>query len=91
MPIEMVTFLHGAAAAGFSIAGLCFVRFWRQSRDTLFLLFALAFWLLAVDRIVLGLVTLANEVQPYVFLLRLAAFCLILFAIYDKNRRPSHR
>lgn len=82
----MVTFLYGAAAMACAAIGLFFYRFWRQSTDRLFLMFALAFWILAIDRTVLGLITLATESRGYVFLLRLVAFCLIIYGIVDKNR-----
>jgi Family of unknown function (DUF5985) len=83
----MVTFLYGAAAMGCALIGLFFWRFWRQSLDRLFLMFALAFWILAIDRTVLGVLAFATEWREYVFLLRLLAFCLILYGIIDKNRR----
>lgn len=83
----MVTFLYGAAAMGCAVAGLFFWHFWRQSVDRLFLTFALAFWMLALDRTVLGLFAFATEWREYVFLIRLVAFCLILYGIFDKNRR----
>lgn len=83
----MITFLYGAAAMGCAIIGLFFWRFWRQSLDRLFLMFALAFWILALDRLVLGTFAFATEWREYVFLLRLTAFCLILYGIYEKNRR----
>ncbi len=82
----MVTFLYGAAAMGFAAGGLYFYRFWRTSRDPLFRLFAIAFWLFAIDRVILGAVPLANELRVYVFALRLIGFCLILWGIYGKNR-----
>jgi hypothetical protein len=83
----MVTFLYGASAMGCAAIGLFFWHFWRQSLDRLFLMFALAFWILTIDRMVLGLLSFATEWRAYVFLLRLLAFCLILYAIADKNRR----
>ena len=83
----MVPFLYGAGAMGCLVAGLFFWRFWRHSLDRLFLMFALAFWMLAIDRTVLGLLAFANEWRQYVFLIRLAAFTLILYGILDKNRR----
>ena len=83
----MVDFLYGAAAMGCMIIGLFFWRFWRQTADRLFLMFALAFWILAVDRVVLGTLAFATEWREYVFMLRLGAFCLILFGIAEKNRR----
>lgn len=83
----MATFLYGAGAMGCAVIGLFFLRFWRQSMDRLFLMFALAFWILAVDRTVLGIVDFVTEWREYVFLLRLLAFCLIVYGIVDKNRR----
>lgn len=84
----MVTFLYGAGAMGFAAIGLYFHRFWRRSGDPLFRLFAIAFWLFALDRVVLGVVPVATELRVYVFALRLLGFCLILYGIYDKNRVP---
>ena len=82
----MVTFLHGAAAMGCITAGLFFLRFWRETQDRLFLMFALAFWMIAADRTVLGLFPTATEWREYVYLIRLGAFCIMLYAIVDKNR-----
>lgn len=83
----MVDFVHGAAAMGSLLVGLFFLRFWRETADRLFLMFALAFWLIAADRTVLGLFATASEWREYVYLLRLGAFCLILYGIVQKNRR----
>lgn len=80
-------FLYGASAMGCAVAGLYFLRFWRESFDRLFLLFACAFWLLAANYAVLGTVQLAHEERVYVYTVRLVAFCLILYGIFDKNRR----
>ena len=44
------TFLAGAIVAGFAVAGLFFLKFWRRPHDQLFLAFTGAFWLLAVAR-----------------------------------------
>ena len=83
----MVTFLYGASAAGCAVIGLFFWRFWRQSMDRLFLMFALAFWILAADRTVLGVWEVGDEWRAYVFMLRLLGFCLILYGIFEKNRK----
>ena len=83
----MALFLYGAAAMAFAVIALYFCRFWTRSRDRLFLYFAVAFALLALDRVVLGLAPFASEFRELVFLIRLLAFCLILFGVYDKNRR----
>ena len=47
--------ITGAIVMGYAVAGLFFARFWRQTRDRLFLIFAIAFWLLGVQRLALAL------------------------------------
>ena len=83
----METFLHGATAMNCAVIGVSFLRFWRQSRDRLFVWFAVAFVILGVERTVLGLLPFATEVREYVYLLRLLAFAVIIYAIVEKNRR----
>lgn len=78
--------LLGALTAGFLVAALHFARFWKQSRDRLFLYFATAFVLLGLNALALGLSTPQGDLRVVVYGLRLAAFLLILYAIYDKNR-----
>jgi hypothetical protein len=80
-------FLQGVVTMGCAVIGLFFLRFWRDSQDRLFHRFAIAFWLLALSYALMGLVTLANEQRVYVFVVRLLAFLLIVFAIFEKNRR----
>jgi hypothetical protein len=89
----MQEFISGALMMGLAVAGGFFLRFYRQTNDRLFAYFAVAFWTLALSRIALALVTSANEVRPLFYLLRLAAFVMILAAIVDKNRvrAPRHR
>ncbi|MEW5791814.1 MAG: DUF5985 family protein [Pseudomonadota bacterium] len=82
----MYGLMTGAIAMASLIAGLFFLRFWKKTRDRLFLFFALAFWLLAVNRVGLAFVDEALEAYTFLYLLRLLAFLLILFAILDKNR-----
>ena len=48
-------FLSGAVAAAFVVAGLFFLRFWKRTRDGLFVAFALAFWLLGLTQALLAL------------------------------------
>jgi hypothetical protein len=76
-------FLSGCLTMAYAVAGLFFLRFWRDSRDRLFAFFAAAFWILAAQRAV---VTLMN-VSEIVYGLRALAFIVIIFAIVDKNRR----
>ena len=79
-------FLNGAIMMGFIVAGLFFLSFHRRARERLFAIFASAFFVLATERIVLAFVDPAAEFQPYVYLIRLVAFLLIIIAIVDKNR-----
>ena len=87
----MKSFLPGAIAMASCVAGLLFLRFWRKSRDRLFALFAIAFWLLSLHWIGLAIAHPSDETRHYFYLFRLAAFLLILWAIIDKNRasRPQ--
>jgi hypothetical protein len=77
----------GAILMGYLVAGLFFLRFWRDTRDRLFLIFAVAFFLLGVQRIALVLTRDMLESQTGLYLIRLFAFLLILGAIVDRNRR----
>ena len=79
-------FLSGAVALGFGVCALFFLRFWRRTREELFLAFAFAFLLLGTGQTILALANLATEERGSVYLLRLAAFLLILVAIFRKNR-----
>jgi hypothetical protein len=82
-------FGSGAISMGFAVAGVFFLRFWRRTRDVLFLIFAAAFGLLAANQGLLALSGAPREEQSPYFLLRLAAFVLIIAAILWKNRaRP---
>jgi hypothetical protein len=76
----------GAVAMGFLTASLFFLRFWRETRDRLFALFALSFFVLAVNRAGIGLVAGSGGTGDYLYWVRLLAFVLILAAILDKNR-----
>ncbi len=81
----MIDFVDGASCLAAAAIALFFVRFWRASDDRLFLLFALAFALLAVNRVALALLDNDSEAATVVYLARALAFALILVAIADKN------
>jgi len=85
--MTLVAFIQGAVAMGCAIVAVFFLRFWRQTVDRLFLFFAVAFAVLAVDYIMLGLFSSATEWRIPVFVVRLCAFAVILAGIIDKNRR----
>lgn len=87
--MTLYAFLSGATTLGFLLAGLYFLRFWTQTRDRLFLAFGVAFWLLGLNQ---GLTVLVfwdtpAEDRSWLYLLRLAAFLLIIVAVFDKNRK----
>jgi hypothetical protein len=84
--MTLFDFLSGAITLGFLVAGLFFLRFWRKTRDGLFLAFAMSFALLGVGQAVQALASIPQEERSYIYLIRLAAFTLILVAIFRKNR-----
>jgi hypothetical protein len=91
MSESMRMFAHvvtGAITIGYLVVGLFFLRFWRETRDRLFFIFAIAFWILGVQRLALVLTGNMVETGTGLYLVRLFAFLLILVAIIDKNRAP---
>ena len=87
--MTLYDFLSGAVAFGFGACALFFLRFWGRSRDFLFLAFALAFALLGIGQALLAIGNVPTEERSYVFLIRLAAFTLIIIAIVRKNRSAN--
>ncbi|MEO6879118.1 MAG: DUF5985 family protein [Gemmatimonadaceae bacterium] len=84
-----VVFLSGVLCAGYAVAALFFLRFWNESRDRLFLFFSAAFAVLMLQRAGLAIFGGSETETIWYYLVRLAAFVLILIAIVDKNR--GHR
>jgi low temperature requirement protein LtrA len=84
--VTLYDFLSGAVALGFFVCALFLLRFWRRTRDTLFLAFALAFVLMGIGQSVLALANIPTEDRGSIYLFRLAAFAVIIFAIVRKNR-----
>jgi hypothetical protein len=78
-------YVSGAITMGHVIAGLFFLRFWIRTQDALFGVFACAFWLLAANQALVALAGIPREEQSSLYLLRLAAFTLIIVAIVRKN------
>lgn len=85
----MSQFLGGALWVSSTVAGLVFLRYWKISRDRLFLYFCAAFWVMALQWLLMAIVQPPGEERHYFFLMRLTAFLLILAGIVDKNRRAS--
>jgi hypothetical protein len=82
--------LMGAVAMASFVAMLFFLRFWRQTHDSFFLLFSVAFGLDAATRLLLGLTQVSDEAEPFFYVARLVTFGLIIAAIVQKNR-PGKR
>jgi uncharacterized protein DUF5985 len=77
----------GAVAMASFAAMLFFLKFWRQTLDSFFLLFAVAFGIDTIARFVLGLGEISDEIEPVFYCTRLLTFGLIILAILQKNRR----
>jgi hypothetical protein len=85
--MTLYDFLSGAVALGFLVCALFFLRFWRRTHEGLFLSFALAFVLLGTGQTVLALGSIPTEERGSLYLIRLAAFLLILVGIWRTNRK----
>ena len=77
--------IAGASVLASAAIALFFLRFWQQTRDRLFLIFALAFAVFAVNRVLLSALDDESEAQTLVYLARGLTFALIAIAIVDKN------
>lgn len=82
----MIHFISGALVMAYLTVALFFARFRTRTGDPLFGAFALAFVLLAAQRVLLAISTDENLLWTYV--IRLAAFVVILLAIIGKNIFP---
>jgi hypothetical protein len=82
----MDKFIMGAIAMASWVVGLYFFRFWRETRDRLFAIFGLSFWLLGLTRLGLVYSEKVTEGHTIYYVVRLIAYLLILIAILDKNQ-----
>jgi hypothetical protein len=85
--IAIQEFLSGGVFVACLAVSLLFLRLHRKSNDRLFIFFAIAFAILAVERLLLASSDPKSELAPLVYLVRLAAYGCIIAAIIDKNRR----
>jgi hypothetical protein len=85
----MLDFLSGMATMGFLAAGLFFFRFWSRTRDAIFVCFSVSFGLLAIGQALGTLAELPGDDRAWIYLLRLAAFTLLIVGIVTKNFGPS--
>jgi hypothetical protein len=85
-----VSALMGAVAMASFVAMLFFLRYWRQTGDGFFLLFAVSFGCDAATRAILAVWRLSEDTEPLIYLARLFTFGLIIVAIVLKNRPARH-
>ncbi len=83
--MDLALILLGAIAMASLVAGLFFLRFWRDTRDHLFLFFAVSFLLEGLNRAALGLSGDPNEGRPFFYFVRFLSFLLIIIGIIYKN------
>ncbi len=82
---EPYAFLGGALTVGYVVLGLFFLKFWRRTRDPLFMTFAWAFWLMAANQFAVSASGTYDIDVGWTYVLRLLAFVLIIVAIVRKN------
>ena len=85
----MIEFLSGAVTFGYVVAAGFFFRYWRRTRDRLFLAFAGAFLLFALNQFLAAALLVVSEPNSLVYVLRVLGFLMIIGAIVDKNLQAS--
>ena len=84
----LAPFALGFVATASLVASIFFLRFYRESREVLFLYFAAAFGIEALNRTLFAFAASPSEAGPALYALRAFAYSLILVGIYLKNRLP---
>lgn len=90
-------FIAGVAMLAFAASGVFFLKFWKASRNRFYALFSTSCFLLAAERITLILRkgfdqpirSEITEANSWVYLIRLAAFLILILAIWDQNRKKE--
>jgi uncharacterized membrane protein HdeD (DUF308 family) len=81
----MADFLYGAIAMAAATAALFFLRFYRRTGDRFFLYFFASFGLEGLARLLAVVLRWDDSNNQWFYVLRVAAYALILVAIVDKN------
>ena len=82
----MIGFLSGVNAALAGVAGLFFLRFWRETGDRFFASFAFAFWLFGMNWVGLALARRrSNELRPPLHVVRLRRYVVLIAAIVERT------
>jgi hypothetical protein len=86
----MIQVVFGILSTCAILSGVYFLRFWHQTKDVFFLLFAIAFAVLGLQWIGLAFEPADHELRrTYFYVARLVAFIIILLAIGVKNREKG--
>jgi hypothetical protein len=85
MNTTLSNFIGGANIFGFCLIALFFLKFWRRTRDPFFSAFAVAFFVMGIGRVVEAISRNTHASTPTVYLFRLLAFAIIIYAIIQKN------
>lgn len=83
--MSVESFLVGVIAMGSFTASVFFYKYYTRTRDSLFLAFATAFGIEAINRVATLGLSKAHEGNPWTYIIRLFAFLIILTAIVRKN------
>lgn len=81
----LVGFLMGVVATASAAIGVLFLKYWRSTRDELFLAFGGAFVIEGLNRVWLLTQAHPNDANPGYYVVRLFSFLLILVGILRKN------
>lgn len=79
-------FLLGIIVTASLIAAAFFLKFWKQTRDPLFLSFAAAFSVESLNRSMFLIIDNPHDGNAVIYSIRLFSYLLILAAIVQKNR-----
>ena len=82
-------FLLGVISTCSVLASMFFLKFWRRTRDSLFLAFGIAFLVEGINRAVLLDLSNPNQGHPLTYVVRLLASLIILAGILHKNYHAS--
>jgi hypothetical protein len=85
----MKQFILGATFMAYLVAGLFFLRFWKETRDRFFISFAMAFAIMGFNQVAFIYVDPDSEARTYFYIARFFAFMLIFISIVNKNRVKS--
>ncbi len=80
--------LVGVVLTGSLVASTFFLKFWRTTRDWLFLAFAVSFAIEGGTRALALVASLPRDAAPSIYVARLVSYIVIIIAIVHKNRKP---